>query len=250
LKTNGTIAGDARPESTSVTGTLARTLRDAIASGEFALGSSLPSERELMIRYGVSRATVREALRILSAEELIEVKRGRSGGSFISSPTSHSVVRSLNQFIKGQDIRFIDLVFVREAIEPAAAAQAAMTRTDAALEALRLMCVACEESLGDIERFVEANVKWHHALAQASGNALFIAFLTSISHAMHAATDMEEFDLRIRKAVVGVHWQIYEAIRVGDAEAARRRTLRHLAAYSEKLSSIDLAGKPGLPSQG
>src|SRR5271166_4220381 len=92
LKWVGPIVPEALPGSTSVTSVLARNLREAIARGEFAVGSSLPSERELMLEHQVSRATVREALRILSAQELIQVKRGRSGGSFISSPTSHSVV--------------------------------------------------------------------------------------------------------------------------------------------------------------
>ena len=243
MKTVGTIAHEAKLESKSVANTLARKLNEAIASGEFTVGSSLPSERELMIKHQVSRATVREALRVLSAQDLIQVKRGRSGGSFISNPSSGSVVRSLNQFIKGQDIRFIDLVFAREAIEPAAAAQAAISRTDEKLEALRLMCVACEQNFDDADRFVEANLKWHLAMAEASGNPLFVTFLTSIYTALHAATDLEEFDLRIRKAVVGVHWQIYEAIRVGDPDAARRRMIRHLTAYSQQLSAIDLAAK-------
>jgi GntR family transcriptional regulator, transcriptional repressor for pyruvate dehydrogenase complex len=243
LKTVGTIAHEAKLESKSVANTLARKLNEAIANGDFVVGSSLPSERELMIKYQVSRATVREALRVLSAQDLIQVRRGRSGGSFISNPSSGSVVRSLNQFIKGQDLRFIDLVFAREAIEPAAAAQAAISRTDEKLEALRLMCVECEQCFDDADRFVEANLKWHIAMAEASGNPLFVTFLTSIYTALHAATDLEEFDLRIRKAVVGVHWQIYEAIRLGDPDAARRRMVRHLTAYSQQLSAIDLAAK-------
>jgi len=235
-----TLAQEARTESTSVANALGQRLLESISRGDFTVGSSLPSERELMTAYQVSRTTVREALRSLSAQGLIEVKRGRTGGSFVSNPTSHSAVRSLTHFIKGQDIRFIDLVFAREAIEPAAAAQAAISRTEEKLEALRLQCVECERSIHDVDRFVEANMQWHLALAAASNNPLFVAFLTSISSAMHTATAMEEFDLRIRKAVVGVHWQIFEAILNGDPDAARRRVVRHLAAYSQKLIAIDL----------
>lgn len=236
-------AGGAPAGSASAADTLAAHLQNVIVSGGFALGSSLPSERELMSTYQVSRTTVREALRVLSAQGLIQVKRGRKGGSFISRPTSNSLVRSLNLFIKGQDIRFIDLVNARQAIEPAAAAQAALSRTEHELETLRGLCVECEESFGHVERFVEANIKWHLAVADASGNPLFIAFLTSISDALHAATDLEEFDVKTRKAVVGVHWQIFEAIRSGDPVAARRRMERHLGAYSDQLSAINLTDK-------
>lgn len=232
------LAREAKRESVTVANMLARRLQEAIERGEFAVGASLPSERDLMARYEVSRATVREALRNLRAQDLIEVRRGRSGGSFISGPSSSSLVRSLNRFISGHEFRFIDLVAAREAIEPAAAAQAAMGRTDEALEILRQHSEDCENSVHDQHRFVEANLAWHLALAEASGNPLFVAFLTSLSTAMHAATAFEEFDLRVRKAVVGVHWQIYEAIRAGDVEAARRRTARHLTAYEEKLATI------------
>jgi GntR family transcriptional repressor for pyruvate dehydrogenase complex len=243
LKKAGTVAQEALLESTSVANVLARRLNDAIAGGDFVVGSSLPSERELMIKYRVSRATVREALRVLRAHDLIQVKRGRSGGSFISSPTSDSVVRSLNHFIKGQNLRFIDLALAREAIEPAAAAQAAISRTKEKLHALWLQCIECERHVTDIDRFVEVNLEWHLALAEASGNPLFVAFLTSLYTALHTATNLEEFDIRIRKAVVGVHWQIYEAIRIGDPDAARRRMARHLAAYSQQLSTINLSAK-------
>jgi GntR family transcriptional repressor for pyruvate dehydrogenase complex len=236
----GSIAEEAVLESASVADTLAKRLLDAIGRGDFAVGTSLPSERELMSRYQVSRATVREALRVLGAQGLIQVKRGRGGGSFISSPTSNSVVRSLNLFIKGQDIRFIDLVLAREAIEPFAAAQAAMSRTDETLEALRVQCVECERSFDDVARFVEVNFNWHLAVAEASNNPLFVAFLTSISEALHTATELEEFDIKTRKAVVGVHWQIFDAIRLGDPDAAKRRMARHVSAYGERLSSINL----------
>ena len=232
---------DSPASSDSVADTLARALQTGIARGEFALGSSLPSERELMSTYQVSRATVREALRVLSAQGLIAVKRGRSGGSFITSPGTNAVVRSLNLFIKGQHIRFIDLLFARDAIEPAAAAQAAIAHDAAKIEQLRLCCVECENTVHDLEKFVEANLRWHLTVAEASTNPLFITFLTSIAEAMHIATNFEEFDLRTRKAVVGVHWQIFEAIRTGDPEAARRRMGRHLSAYGERLSPLDLA---------
>lgn len=232
------LTAEAKREAVTVASMLARRLQDAISAGEFAVGMSLPSERDLMQRYQVSRATVREALRNLRAQNMIEVRRGRSGGSFISEPSSTSLVQTLDRFIAGQDFRYVDLVAAREAIEPAAAAQAAQGRTDEALAYLRDCCLECENTVYDQERFVEANLKWHLALATASGNPLFIAFLTSLSTAMHTATAFEEFDLRVRKAVVGVHWQIFDAIRLGDVEAARRRTARHLNAYEEKLEAI------------
>ncbi len=234
------VVGEAPARAGSAADRLAAHLQDAIVRGDFAVGSSLPSERELMSRFKVSRTTVREALRGLGAQGLVEVRRGRTGGSYVSNQVSKSLARSLDLFIKGQDIRFVDLVFARLAIEPAAAAQAALSRSDEQIEALRLRCVECERQFDNIDAFVEANLDWHQAVSQASNNPLFTMFLASISSAVHAATDLDVFDLKARKAVVGVHWQIYEAIRQGDADAARRRMERHLAAYGQTLSSTDL----------
>jgi GntR family transcriptional repressor for pyruvate dehydrogenase complex len=237
-KKAGSLAEEAATRSTSVASLLAEKLRAAIVRGDFPQGSSLPSERELMVRYQTSRQTVREALGALTAQELVVTKRGRSGGAYISSPTSTFVARSLNDFISGQNIRYIDLIYVREALEPAAAAQAALFRTEEQLQELEQLTEECANAVADFEAFQEANIKWHLALTAASNNPLFVAFLTSISTGLHEATSFEEFDLKIRKAVVGVHWQIYEAVRLRDADAARRRMVRHLSAYSEELASL------------
>jgi GntR family transcriptional repressor for pyruvate dehydrogenase complex len=241
-KKAGSLAEEAAERSTSVASLLSEKLRAAIVRGEFPQGTSLPSERELMVRYQTSRATVREALGALTAQQLLVTKRGRSGGAYISSPSSTFVARSLNDFISGQNIRYIDLIYVREALEPAAAAQAALSRTEEQLEELERLTEECANVVADMEAFQEANINWHLALTAASNNPLFIAFLTSISTGLHAATSFEEFDIKIRKAVVGVHWQIFEAVRQRDADAARRRMVRHLSAYGEELAALTSEG--------
>ncbi len=235
----GVLHNEAREGMSTASNTLAQKLQDAILSGELAVGSSLGSERHLKERYDCGRATVREALRVLRGQGLVEVRRGRNGGWFISSPSQDPVVKSLDRLIHGAAFRWVDLVNAREAIEAAAAEQAAQGADPEKLELLREASVECEQSVYDMPAFVIANLKWHMALAEASGNPLFVAFLTSISKAMHEATELEEFDASVRKAVVGIHWQIYRAIAEGDVDAARRRTLRHLGAYRRKLSSVE-----------
>lgn len=232
--------------SSTVSHRLADQLQARILSGDLAVGTSLGSERQLMADYDCSRSGVREALRVLGGQGLLEVRRGRSGGWFVSRPSSGPIVQSLDRLIQGQAFRWVDLVNAREAIEAAAAAQAAESADEEKLAKLRDVNEECERSVHDMDAFVDANLRWHLALAEASGNPLFIAFLTSISRAMHQATELEEFDASVRKAVVGIHWQIYNAIADGDADAARRRTLRHLGAYREKLATVE--DLPGMES--
>lgn len=215
---------------------LSNHLQDQIATGQFRRGDSLPSERELMSRFDVSRATVREALRMLGALGLIEVKRGRNGGSFVRGPSGDTLRKSLDLFIAGHEIRYRDLVAVREAIEPAAAAQAAARRTAEDLDRLRSLSELCETTFNDIDKFSQANLDWHMAVIHASQNPLFGAFMTAVSSALFSATRREEFDVSTRKVVVGTHWRIFDAIRIGDSEAAMRRMGRHVNAYGHRLA--------------
>jgi len=214
---------------------LAEVLQAKIVSGDLAVGDSLPAERDLMALYSISRATVREALRILGARGLIEVKRGRKGGSYISAPTGAAISQSLDLFIQGHDIRFVDLLAVREAIEPVAAGQAARARLPEDIANIDRLLTLQEELVEDIQAFSKLNVEWHLAIVRASHNPLFLTFMTSISSALYSATNREEFDLETRKIVVKAHRKISEAIMTGDPDAAIRRMKRHVTSYAEEL---------------
>lgn len=219
---------------------LAQRLRDTILAGVLPVGASLPPERALVEQTGLSRAAVREALRILEAEGLLTIKPGRGGGSFVRQPGAEEVSRSLNLMIRGQQIRFEDLLAAREGIEPQAAYQAALNRTPEDLVRLEAETARCSESFGDLEVFLRANVSWHLAVVRASHNPLFVAFMESISAAVHAATDIKDFNpLEVRHTVVRAHQRVFEAIRDGDPEAAKRRMGRHVDAYGEALSGVE-----------
>lgn len=228
----GKITGE---EGDVISSSLARTLKQKIVSGEFEVGSSLPAERDLMVQYEVSRATVREALRSLGAQGLLEVRRGRRGGSYVCAPSSDRLSDSINLFIAGHNIKFIDLLAVREAIEPVAAAQAARFRTEEDIAEMRRILDASEEALEDLERFSALNIDWHTAVVVASKNPLFLSIMTSISPALYSATTREEFDLSIRQTVLKTHSRISDAITAGDMDAARRRMSRHVSSYGEQL---------------
>src|ERR1700733_2987297 len=115
---------------------LADDLRERILSGEFPEGTSLPTERDMVVQTRMSRTTVREALRILQVQGLVRIKTGRSGGAFAQRPGGDSVADSVSLLIRGGRIRMAALLETREGVEPVCAQLAAKYRTGADLELL------------------------------------------------------------------------------------------------------------------
>lgn len=213
---------------------LAAILREKILGGELNEGADLPSERELGIQSGLSRASVREALRILEGEGLIATRVGRNGGSAVVRPSSAAIERSVGIFIRGQGIRLEEVLETRAAIEPPSARFAALHRTDADLEEIEKCHAKVEHSsmLGDIDAYVRANLDWHVQIVRASHNELMIAFITAVSHSVYLATDLAGFNsVTVRNAVIHAHRRVMDAIKARDGDAAARRMERHVGAY-------------------
>jgi GntR family transcriptional regulator, transcriptional repressor for pyruvate dehydrogenase complex len=212
---------------------LADDLRERILSGEFAEGTPLPPERELVVQTNMSRATVREALRVLEAQGLLRIKAGRAGGAFVRHPGKDSVASSVGMLIRGQRIRLAAVLETREAIEPSCARLAARNRTDADLAVLDGANEAIVASR-DLDAFLRANVDWHVAVATATHNEILAGMMTALSQAIYTATNNERFiDSRIRDLTARAHRSITEAVRAQDPDAAVRRMSRHMHAYAE-----------------
>src|ERR1700758_2460571 len=137
---------------------LAGELRERILTGELAEGDSLPAERELVKQAQMSRATVREALRILEVQNLVRVKTGRTGGAFVQRPTTKSMANSVTMLIRGRRIKLVDLMETREALEPFCAQLAARNRTEDDLSKLERANEAIANTDADFAQFLQANL--------------------------------------------------------------------------------------------
>jgi GntR family transcriptional repressor for pyruvate dehydrogenase complex len=217
---------------------LAGILREKILNGQLAEGADLPNERDLGLQSGLSRASVREALRILEGEGLIVTRTGRNGGSAVLRPTSATIERSVGIFIRGQNIRFQAVLETRSAIEPSSARFAAMHRTDDdLLEIDRAHAKLMQASQADdLAAYVQANLDWHVQVVRASHNELLIAFITAVSKPVYVDSDVEGFNsAEVRAAVIRAHQQVMDAIRAQDGDAAERRMARHVGAYIQDI---------------
>jgi DNA-binding FadR family transcriptional regulator len=225
---------------------LAEKLQRAILSGNYAPGTALPTERELVMTTGLSRGSIREALRILEAQGLVYTRAGRYGGSVVCRPTDASLDHHINLFTKGNEVPMHSLVEARQALEPMVAYLAARNRTESDLTELRRISALLEKSLTDVPRFLELNAAWHSALSAASHNELLRALASSISGLMMEASRIENFASEdIRQLVTRAHRRILEAIEVQDGDAARLRAARDVEAYAKYLEAVvAAAGRP------
>lgn len=219
---------------------LARELRERTLSGELVEGTALPAERELVKQTQMSRATVREALRILEVQNLVRVRAGRAGGAFVQRPTTKSMASSVTLMIRGQQIKLADLMETREALEPFCAELAAQKRTDDDLAVLDQANADIADPNADLAAFLQANLDWHVGVATAGHNELLIGFMTALSHAIYTGTENAAFvDDTVRAVTARAHRSITNAIRSRDAETASRRMRRHVHSYAKAALAMD-----------
>ena len=216
--------------------TLAAMLRDSILSGEIASGAAFAPERALVEQTGLSRATVREALRILETEGLVVSRPGRNGGARVQPLSDDGVARAVQVFIRGLRVDRAALRETREVLEGATARLAAERRTAADLAEIAAISARLEAAIDDVPRLAEENALWHIAVAQAGHNSLLTAFMKSIAAAIsHPDGDRgAQLSRDGRTALIKAHRRVVEAITARDADAAERRMLRHLRAYEVK----------------
>jgi GntR family transcriptional repressor for pyruvate dehydrogenase complex len=223
---------------------LVQQLRAKILAGELPVGEFLPPERALVEQTGLGRVSVREALRILEVEQLIEPRYGRHGGWLITRPGPEPITRSIDIFLRGQRIQLESILETREALEPSCAMLAARNRTELDIEELEKRGAQLEAVVDDVQDYLLENLRWHLAVVEATHSELLIAFVTALSSAIHAGSNIENFNSpSVREAAVKAHAGVFKAIREQDETAAFRRMYRHLHAFRLEASKV-----PGAPN--
>jgi GntR family transcriptional repressor for pyruvate dehydrogenase complex len=150
---------------------IADELRALIVSGELSEGDSLGHEPDLVERFGVSRPSLREALRILEAEGLITVVRGVRGGVIVHSPDERMTARTAALLLQTRNVSLADVFEARSLLEPIAARRIATARARrAAVKELRTLVRDEEDAIEDPERFGVANAVFHQRLVALGGN--------------------------------------------------------------------------------
>jgi GntR family transcriptional repressor for pyruvate dehydrogenase complex len=207
-------------------------IEGSILAGELKAGDQLPAERELAVKFGVSRTAVREAVKALREKGLVEAYSGR--GTFITNGTSQAIRQSLDLMMKiGQPDGGLHLAEMRLILEPGIAALAATRVEEQHLTAMREAIAVMDGARQDPDAFIEADLDFHLALAEAAANPMILSLLDSIVGLLR------EQRLRIFNVQGGPergqfhHRRILAAIESRDAEKARQAMHAHLEQVRE-----------------
>jgi DNA-binding FadR family transcriptional regulator len=216
--------------------TLADRLRELILNGTFQAGSMLPAERDMVIDSGLSRGSIREALKILETEGLVEIKTGRSGGALVTAPTRTSLARSVQVFVRANTVDLKTLLDCRVAVEPAMARLAAENGTLEQFAEIRAAHHLAERTINNVTKYRPANFAFHMAIAKAACNEPLSALMEAISGPVLEERGFARMtNPETRAVAVQEHELICRAIEARNGEEAARLMLAHLDFYSRRL---------------
>jgi len=206
---------------------VAERLRAQIASGHLGAGDSLPSERQLLAEFGVSRPTLREALRVLEAETLIQLRRGARSGATVLAPSIEAATKYADLYLASHGTTIAEIHQVRLLIEPSLAALLAQRRGKEHVMQLRKVHEAQRAALEAKDYFavVSSVIEFHDVMVRSTANRA-LALLAGILH-----------DLAVK-----LYPKMLNADSERQRELVQRRTEESSAAHGRLLSLI-AAGK-------
>jgi DNA-binding FadR family transcriptional regulator len=205
-------------------------LKAMIETGELKAGDDMPSERELMERYGVGRPAIREAMQALAGKGLVEISQGERAK--VLRITAESIIRQVDlpakMMLSGSSDSLEHLKSARIFFERGMIREAATRATPEHIAELRALVDKQKASLGDADAFIDADMEFHQCIARISGNPIFAAvsgamlgWLKSYHTEMLIWTGRENFTL-------AEHEEIIRTIEKGNADLAEKAMIKHL----------------------
>lgn len=229
------------PPTTKLAAQVANQIEDDVIAAGWPVGEVLGSEAELIERYAVSRAVLREAVRIVEHHQVGAMRRGPAGGLVVRAPDASPATAAMLVYLEYVGTSVADLLEARMILEPVAAAQAARTITEADIGALR-EAVVNEQQQHSRDQISPSSNELHLLLAQLSGNPalrLFITVLVGLTERYgriprrQTSNDLEVAAAELSRA----HNAVVDAVVAGDSARAQQHQARHVQAMMQWLAS-------------
>jgi GntR family transcriptional repressor for pyruvate dehydrogenase complex len=213
---------------------IADAIRAAIVNGKLLVGERLPTENELAEKFGVSRPTVREALKRLAAQNLIHSKRGPSGGNFVTklsqTQAREVLITTATLVVSMGAINLSEVVEARRVMESACLPFAVERRSEAHLERLRQELECQRRSDLSDEAFCESDVRFHRTVVDAADNAMLSFQMAGVIEAMQPILNKIINRVRDRVTMIEAHATLASALERRDLRSAEE-ALRSLTDY-------------------
>ena len=215
---------------------VAAQIRRMIARGELVDGDWLPTESELMQRFGVSRPTLREAFRLLEGDSLVSIRRGPPGGARVTIPGPDAVAGLFGMILTLSGTTIGDVWDARMIIEPSAIRRLAESATKDVLKEVDAALEDVRSAIDDPREFSNAGVRFHVKLVELSGNHTLAAVIAMLSEIIERelsqslaeiGPDTEEARRADRRALRSYE-KVVELIRARDAEGAEQAWREHM----------------------
>jgi GntR family transcriptional repressor for pyruvate dehydrogenase complex len=214
--------------------TLSENLRAAIVKQAFTPGARLPSEERLMEQSGHSRATVREALRVLEHDGLIEIRRRPSGGLFVRRPDHACIARSLRLLLEFNRNDPHEVLEARREFETLCARLAAARISDQDLGRLRASVERLEQTV-DSREAARENLVFHLTVVEATGNSVLQIIVAAVRSLLYEGSVKIYYSRENVLEAVRAHRRITDALSEGNPTLAASRMLKHLMAFERFL---------------
>ena len=239
------VVTDAEEPSSNAASLVAAQIRKQIVLGELAEGDLLPSEPEMIKRFGVSRPTLRQAFRILETEHLIAVQRGSRGGTTVLRPTTKLATRYLSDLLRHRKTTLGDVLTARLMIEPAAVVQLARSHDADAIKSLSAL-VDEQRTAEDGAAAAKAADQFHVRLVELAGNPVLAQYCKLLhylirGHFRRLASASRGGDIGLTHGSAEAHAKLAELVSAGAVHAALEHWRDHLSDIHAQLAArLDL----------
>ena len=218
-------------------------IKEMILAGELAPGDRLPPENQLSERLGLSRSSLREAVKALDVIGVLSVRRG--DGTYVTSLEPSLLLEAMSFVVDLHDDQSVLEIFaVRRILEPAAAALAARRADEDELASLRGTFAGVDDR-SNVEGLVAHDLDFHRRIAEASGNSYLASLLDSLSsHTVRARVWRGLTQENAVERTLKEHHAVLDAITRGDSELAAAVMVQHVSGVEEWLR-LAVTGDPG-----
>lgn len=215
-------------------------IRSAILEGKLTPGDKLPTEQELTEHFGVSRQTLREALRSLEILGLLEIRAGSGGGAFVCEVDLETAKENLANFLYFKNMSIGHISEIRKVLEPFAARLAVARMTEEELDELRGIHAQCELVLeeGRYEDLMVLGVSFHRIIANATHNPILILILEAIENLLTEMKRILRIDANFSNRFIQCHEKVIEALAARDADLAEREMYADVFGVEEEMMRL------------